>query len=303
MKIALPEVGGSPVLCLVIGESLISLESFARASSDVAALNTVLAAARSTEPALALALERGRISELVARAQSAALDELEAHLVHAEVFSPPVLHPEKIIAIGLNYLAHAMEGGGHIPKEPLFFAKLPTCITGSGKPVLAPTWAGRIDPEGELAVIIGKDGRYISKKAAMDHVLGYSIMNDVTARAMQGSDRKAGEPWLRSKSIDTFGPLGPYLVTKDEVPDPYCLDIVTTVNGEVRQKDNTGSLLFKVPELISHVSRYITLRAGDVIATGTPEGMKRAYPGDIMEITVTGLGTLRNNLVKDPASE
>jgi 5-oxopent-3-ene-1,2,5-tricarboxylate decarboxylase/2-hydroxyhepta-2,4-diene-1,7-dioate isomerase len=303
MKIALPEVGGSPLLCLVVGEALIDIESYARASSDALALDAVLAASGSAEMALTLALQRDSISGLLARVQSAGLDELEAHLIHAEVFYPPVLHPEKIIAIGLNYPAHAMEGGGYLPKEPLFFAKLPTCVTGSGKPILAPAWAGRIDPEGELAVIIGKEGRYISKEAAMDHVLGYSIINDVTARAMQGSDRRAGEPWLRSKSIDTFGPLGPYLVTKDEIPDPYSLDIVTTVNGEVRQKDNTRSLIFKVPELIAHVSRYIRLKAGDVIATGTPEGMKRAYPGDLIEITVAGLGTLRNRLMRDPRSE
>lgn len=308
MKLAHVMTESGPVLAVNVGEDLIDLAGYLRAASrrgardaERAAMFSVLDAARASgDPALCVALNREAFSGLVAGMGSAGRDALAPHLVkECRHYLPPVAHPEKIIAIGRNYLAHALEGSGGVPQEVLFFSKAPSCLVGSGEPILAPEWAGRIDPEGELAVIMGKSGRYIEKDRAMDYVLGYSIINDVTAREMQHHDIRAGEPWFRSKSFDTFGPLGPFLVTADEVPDPHSLDIKTLVGGEVRQSDNTRSLMFKIPDIIAHISRFVTLKPGDVIATGTPEGMKAVFPGDTVEITIAGLGTLTNKLVKE----
>ncbi len=305
MKLACVNVDSGPVLGVKIGEDLVDLAAFLRDRRDedaraVAALSIIDAGVRAGESALAVAQHPDAFSPLFAELETLAPGALEPFaLMGVETFLPPIAHPEKIIAIGRNYLAHALEGAGRVPKEVLFFSKSPSCLIGCGELIKAPAWAGRIDPEGELAVVIGKSGRYIEKDRAMEHVLGYSIMNDVTARQMQHDDMKAGEPWFRSKSFDTFGPLGPYLVTPDEVPDPHALDIRTVVNGEERQHDNTSSLMFRIPDIIAHVSRFVTLRTGDVIATGTPEGMKPVFPGDVVEITVAGLGTLTNQLVAE----
>ena len=302
MKIAHVITVSGPLLALKMGDDLVDIGAYLRARSTedpkaAVALLLLEEGMRLGEPALAVGLHRDEFSAALAGLLSGAF---QPYLVKGHVtYLPPVSRPEKIIAVGRNYLAHAKEGFGRVPKEVLFFCKAPSCLTGCGEEVRAPEWAGRIDPEGELAVVMGKSGRYITKDKAMDYVLGYSIMNDVTARDMQHDDMKAGEPWFRSKSFDTFGPMGPYLATTDDVPDPHSLDVRTLVNGEVRQSDNTSSLMFKIPDIIAHVSKFMTLKAGDVIATGTPEGMKPIFPGDTVEITITGLGTLTNRLVRE----
>lgn len=305
MKLARLMTDAGPVLAVKAGDSLVDLAAFLRhpkhaSAHGEGALDALRSAAASGEPAIDVALNGHVFAGVAERMAAAAPEDLKPFEVKQPVrFLPPVSHPEKIVAIGRNYLAHALEGQGSVPKEVLFFMKSPSCLIGAGETVLAPEWAGRIDPEGELAVVMGKSGRYIPKDRAMDYVLGYSIINDVTARDMQHSDMKAGEPWFRSKSIDTFGPMGPFLVTADEVPDPHSLDIKTLVNSGVRQSDNTRSLMFKIPDIIAHVSRFVTLKTGDVIATGTPEGMKPIFPGDIVEITIQGLGTLTNKLERE----
>jgi 2-keto-4-pentenoate hydratase/2-oxohepta-3-ene-1,7-dioic acid hydratase in catechol pathway len=305
MKLARVNTDSGPVLGVKIGENLVDLAAFLRDRGEedaraVAALSIIDAGNRAGEPALAVAQHPDAFSPQVAELDTLTPATLEPFVLKAvKTLLPPVAHPEKIIAIGRNYLSHALEGAGRVPKEVLFFCKSSSCLIGCGELIKAPAWAGRIDPEGELAVIVGKSGRYIEKGRAMEHVLGYSIMNDVTARQMQHDDMKAGEPWFRSKSFDTFGPLGPYLVTLDEVPDPHALDIRTAVNGEERQHDNTSNLMFKIPDIIAHVSRFVTLRPGDVIATGTPEGMRPIFPGDVVEITVAGLGALTNRLAAE----
>jgi 2-keto-4-pentenoate hydratase/2-oxohepta-3-ene-1,7-dioic acid hydratase in catechol pathway len=305
MKLARVKANSGSVLALKVGENLVDLAAFLRARRQkdaraVAALEILDAGSRAGEPALAVAQRCDAFAPHVGELEVLAPSAIEPYaLKDVDVFLPPVARPEKIVAIGRNYLAHALEGSGRVPKEVLFFSKSPSCLIGSGEDIRAPAWAGHIDPEGELAVIVGKNGRYVEKDRAMEHVLGYSIMNDVTARQMQRDDIKAGEPWFRSKSFDTFGPLGPYLVTADEVTDPHALDIKTVVNGEARQQDNTSSLMFRIPDIIAHVSRFVTLKTGDIIATGTPEGMRPVFPGDVVEITVSGLGTLRNRLVAE----
>jgi 5-oxopent-3-ene-1,2,5-tricarboxylate decarboxylase/2-hydroxyhepta-2,4-diene-1,7-dioate isomerase len=211
----------------------------------------------------------------------------------------PIQRPSKIIALGRNYMAHAVESGYHIPTEPVFFAKANSSVVGPDDPVVYKKFLTRVDPEAELAVIIGKQGASIPESEAASHIAGYTIFNDVTARDMQREDLKLSSPWLRSKGIDTFGPMGPWIVLPDEIHEPIELDIEMRVNGEVRQKDNTRSLMFKVPQLIAYISQYHTLFPGDLISTGTPEGMKPVAVGDIMEVYVQGIGVLRNPVVAE----
>jgi len=211
----------------------------------------------------------------------------------------PVERPSKIMALGRNYMAHALESGYHIPTEPVFFSKANSSVIGPEEPVVYKKFLTRVDPEGELAVIIGKKGANIPEEEAQSYVAGYTIMNDVTARDMQIQDLKLSSPWMRSKGIDTFGPMGPCVVLPDEIHEPIELDLETRVNGEVRQKDNTSSLMFKIPKLISYISSFHTLFPGDVISTGTPEGMKPVQVGDIMEVEIEGIGVLRNPVVAE----
>ena len=211
----------------------------------------------------------------------------------------PVKRPSKIAALGRNYMAHAVESGYHIPTEPVFFSKANSSVIGPEEPVVYKKFLTRVDPEGELAVIIGKEGANIPEEEAPSYIAGYTIMNDVTARDMQREDLKLSSPWMRSKGIDTFGPMGPCVVLPDEIHEPIELDIETRVNGEVRQKDNTRSLMFKVPKLISYISSFHTLFPGDVISTGTPEGMKPVQVGDIMEVEIEEIGILRNPVVAE----
>ncbi len=211
----------------------------------------------------------------------------------------PVARPSKIMALGRNYMAHALESGYHIPTEPVFFSKANSSVIGPDEPVIYKKFLTRVDPEGELAVIIGKEGANISEENAPSYIAGYTIMNDVTARDMQIQDLKQSSPWMRSKGIDTFGPMGPCIVLPDEIREPIELDLETRVNGEVRQKDNTSSLMFKIPKLIAYISSFHTLFPGDVISTGTPEGMKPVQVGDIMEVEIEGIGVLRNPVVAE----
>ncbi len=211
----------------------------------------------------------------------------------------PIKRPSKIIALGRNYMAHAVESGYHIPTEPVFFAKANSSVIGPDDPVVYKKFLTRVDPEAELAVIIGKQGASILESEAASYIAGYTIFNDVTARDMQREDLKLSSPWLRSKGIDTFGPMGPWIVLPDEIQEPMELDIEMRVNGEVRQKDNTRSLMFKVPQLIAYISQYHTLFPGDLISTGTPEGMKPVAVGDMMEVYVEGIGVLRNPVVAE----
>ena len=214
-------------------------------------------------------------------------------------FQLPISRPSKIIGLGRNYKAHARELKHDIPEEPLFFCKSPSALIPHQAQIVIPGWMNeRVDHEGELALIIGKECKNVSEKDAMAHIAGYAILNDVTARKMQQQDIANHMPWFRSKSIDTFCPLGPYLIPADEIPDPHKLNISLTVNGEERQKAKTSAMIFKIPKIISFISRFMTLNSGDIIATGTPEGVSPVKDGDVIEISITGLGTLHNTVVK-----
>ena len=205
---------------------------------------------------------------------------------------PPVM-PTKIWCVGKNYAGHAREINGELPEEPLIFMKPTSSIVGYGDPVRIPEWAGRIDYEGELAVVIGKRCRKISESDALSYVAGYSCFNDVTAREIQKSDVQ----WTRSKGFDTFAPFGPViLLTKQISADT---SITTKLNGRVVQQDKLNGMIFSVSRIISHISRFATLEPGDVIATGTPEGIGRVKPGDRVEVEIEGIGTLMNPFVSD----
>jgi len=203
---------------------------------------------------------------------------------------PPVM-PGKIVALALNYRSHAMEMGKPLPEEPLFFLKPSTAVVGCGDEVVIPSMSQRVDYEGELALVIGRKATNVPEDDALDYVLGYTCLNDVTARDLQKRDGL----FCRSKGFDTFAPLGPWIETD---LDPGVVNIITRVNGEVRQQGNTSDLIFKVPKLINFISRVMTLEPGDIISTGTPSGVGELQDGDTVEVTVEGVGTLVNRVVK-----
>ncbi len=206
-------------------------------------------------------------------------------------FLPPV-KPEKIVCVGLNYIDHAKELGMEIPDEPVIFLKPPSSIVGDGDAVVIPTLPkrlSRVDYEGELAVVISKKCKNVSKDDFEDFVLGYCCFNDVTARDVQKKDGQ----WTRAKSFDTFAPIGPYVVKVD----PSDLEIKTKLNGKVVQKSRTSNLIFGVGELLEFISGIMTLKRGDVIATGTPAGVGAVKRGDVVEVEIEGIGTLRNKFV------
>lgn len=199
--------------------------------------------------------------------------------------------PTKIVAVGLNYLSHAEEVGASVPPEPLFFLKPPSAVLAHGEAIIYPTGlSNRVDYEGELAVVIGRSARGVSPSTALDHVLGYTCANDVTARDLQ---RRDGQ-WSRAKGFDTFCPLGPVISTD---LDPCDLAIRTRLNGKVRQESSTKEMIFPVEELISHVSAVMTLEPGDVLLTGTPAGVGELKPGDRVEVEIEGIGTLANSVI------
>lgn len=215
---------------------------------------------------------------------------------------PPVLHPEKIICIGLNYRDHCEEGGKEIPKSPVVFAKFSTAITGHNGSVVKPPATKKLDFEAELAFVIGKEGRWIARKDWREYVAGFTIVNDISARDIQFSDGQ----WIRAKSFDTFAPVGPYLVTIDEIKNPHNLDISLTLNGKVMQDSNTKNLIFNVPYLVSFLSKVVTLKPGDIVSTGTPPGVGvfRNPPvllkhNDVMEATIEKIGTLKNRVINE----
>lgn len=217
---------------------------------------------------------------------------------------PPVGGVGKLVAIGLNYADHAKEAGQPIPKEPVVFLKPTGCIIGANDTVVLPKGAKKGDWEVELAVVIGRKAKYVSRKAALDYVAGYAIANDVSERAYQ--IERGGGQWTKGKACDTFAPLGPWLVTRDEVKNPQRLDLWCEVNGKRMQSGNTRTMIFAVDYLVSYLSQFMTLDAGDVIITGTPPGVglgmkppKFLKPGDVMRLGISGLGEQCQDVRRD----
>lgn len=298
----------SPRLGAVVGEQIVDLRRADEASPPEAAVapdwaTDSISFLNAGEPAIA-ALSRvlesvDRMGANAARAAGITIDERSVALL------PPVPRPPKIICVARNYGKHAEEAGRPISEIPIIFARFAKTLVAQGANVVVPRVSHQLDWEGELAIIIGKPGRYISRNDAMNHVAAYSIFNDVTVRDYQFrvSQYTAGKNFAHS------GPFGPYLVLRDEVPDPHALQITTRLNGEVVQSGNTSEMLFDIPTIIEHISEFIDLEVGDVIPMGTPAGVgfTRNPPrflkrGDVIAVEVEKLGVLSNPVVDEDSS-
>ena len=213
------------------------------------------------------------------------------------------IFPSKIICLGRNYLDHIKETNAPVPIEPVFFVKTVNTLVTDNQPIIYPRILyedeelNRVDHEVELAFIISRKCKNILADLAYDYIQGYTLFLDMTARKMQIRDRNIKLPWYRSKNFDTFGPIGPKIVPCSEIEDPHNLVIELKVNGQVRQSSNTEHMLFKIPEMLEYISKYITLQEGDIIATGTPSGIESVSPGDIIEATLEKIGIITHEVV------
>jgi acylpyruvate hydrolase len=232
-------------------------------------------------------------------AKAKAADGLE---LPAVTLKAPVPQPGKIICIGLNYRDHAAESNMAIPDYPTIFSKYANSVIGAGEPIVIPRVTDKVDYEGELAFVIGQRARHVSEEQALACVAGYMGFNDVSARDFQMRTSQ----WMIGKTFDTFAPMGPALVTADDISDPHNLDIRVTIDGELLQSSNTRNLIFPIPNLVAYLSQVMTLEPGDVVATGTPSGVGFArnpprflQPGDVVRVEIEGLGTLVNPVVAE----
>jgi 2-keto-4-pentenoate hydratase/2-oxohepta-3-ene-1,7-dioic acid hydratase in catechol pathway len=220
-----------------------------------------------------------------------AIKETHRHYRISDVRLLPPCLPSKVVAMGVNYRGHAKEMNDNPPDEPLIFIKPPSSVIGPEDKIIYPTSSKRVDYEGEIGVVIKSPTRQVSKEEAGQHILGYTCVNDVTARDLQAKDKQ----WTRAKSFDTFCPIGPCIETN---LFPFSLKLETYLNGKLKQQAHAGQLIFPVDELVSFISHIMTLLPGDVIATGTPEGVGPMQPGDTVEVKIEGIGTLRNYIAR-----
>jgi 2-keto-4-pentenoate hydratase/2-oxohepta-3-ene-1,7-dioic acid hydratase in catechol pathway len=213
------------------------------------------------------------------------------------------INPTKILCIGRNYLDHIKETNAPVPTEPVFFVKTLNTLVTDNEPIIYPKILyesekyNRVDHEVELAFIVSQTCKNVSADEAIDYVQGYTIFLDMTARIMQKSDRNINLPWYRSKNFDTFGPIGPRIVACSEISDPHNLLIQLDVNGETRQLSNTKHLLFKIPQMLEYLSKFVTLKRGDIVATGTPSGISPIQPGDVLEASIEKIGTIKHEVI------
>jgi len=244
------------------------------------------------------------------KSESKIIESVPGRALSDVALRSPILNPEKILLLAVNYLSHSKEKKSEPPREPYLFTKFRNTLIGSGEPILIPHNSNRVDWEVELAVVIGRAGKNIAKQDAMNYVAGYAVSNDVSFRDLQYSTRlpdgktMLGMNWVKGKGLDSSFPLGPWIITRDEIPDPHELGISLSVNGNVKQKSNTAEMIFKIDSTIEYASAGMTLKAGDVISTGTPEGVA-AYTdgsylrdGDVVEATIERIGVLRNPVRK-----
>jgi 2-keto-4-pentenoate hydratase/2-oxohepta-3-ene-1,7-dioic acid hydratase in catechol pathway len=278
---------------------------------DVAVALSVVPAVLSVPTTVHEAIEGGApaieaLHQYVKLALLAPSDKKKTYLLEesALTIGPCVTHPNKIICVGLNYRKHAEETNAAIPEYPILFNKFNNTLTGHNHEVPLPKVSQKVDYEAELVIVIGKAAKYISKEDALSHVFGYCNVNDLSARDLQLRTQQ----WLLGKSCDKFSPLGPYLVTADEVGNPNNLGIKCIVNGEVRQNSNTSDMIFHCDEIVSYISQHMTLVPGDIILTGTPQGVVLGYPvdkqvwlkdGDQVTIQIEKLGSLTNTMVAE----
>ena len=237
-----------------------------------------------------------------ARIESWVESSTAAYPLNSVTLLAPIPRPPKLICVGLNYRDHALESKMEIPKVPTIFSKFPSAVIGPGEPIVLPKNSTQPDYEAEFAFVIGRGGRHIPAERWQAHVFGYTVINDVSARDFQ----MATTQWLMGKTFDTFAPMGPHIVSADEITDPHALDISLSINGEVLQHSNTRELIFKIPELVAYLSSVVTLEPGDVVSTGTPAGVGVARKpqrflraGDDVVVRVESIGELRNPVVAE----
>lgn len=253
---------------------------------------------RSVREIIASPAHLATVAEIAQRPHALGVPESSARLC------APIPDPQKIVCVGLNYKDHAIESKMPIPKEPVLFNKFPSALIGHGEAIVLPKVSTKVDYEAELVIVVGKKGRHISEAQAMDYVAGYCVGHDVSARDWQLE--KDGKQWMIGKTFDTFAPVGPVLVTKDEIPDPHRLGIHFRLNGKTMQSSNTEQMIFSVAQIISYISIVFTLEPGDLIFTGTPPGIGHALnppvylkAGDVAEVEIEKLGILRNPVVAE----
>lgn len=292
MRLITYQTNQQTYLGALLGEQVLDLSAIQQAATGESAFPAdMIALLNEGEAGLA------RVASLIDWAESRPTD---FRLPLGEVrLLPPVVRPGKVVALGRNYAAHAKEGGAEPPDYPMLFHKTAGSLLGAGGTIIIPPVTNEVDYEGELAIIIGRACKQVSPAQALDYVAGYTIANDVSARDLQ---RRTSQ-FTAGKMLDTFGPLGPALVTRDEVPDPGNLSIRTTLNGQVMQDDTTANMIFDVPFTISYISQIATLEVGDVILTGTPEGVGFArkppvymQDGDVISVEIERLGVLTNGV-------
>jgi 2-keto-4-pentenoate hydratase/2-oxohepta-3-ene-1,7-dioic acid hydratase in catechol pathway len=243
-----------------------------------------------------------RMEEVVARMESIPAGgdlkaEGQVRPLREVTLLAPIPRPPKIVALGRNYAAHAREMGNVPSEEPPIFFKPPSSAIGPGEPILLPPESEEVHHEIEIGVVIAARGVRVPADRAYELVGGYMVLNDVTARDIQRQDIRRSQPFDRAKSFDTFCPMGPFVVTKESLPDPERLRLVLRVNGEVRQDASTADMILSIPRTIAYITRYMSLEPGDVIATGTPEGVGPLRAGDVVEAEIEGIGVLRNPVV------
>jgi len=258
-----------------------------------------LHATRPDLPSSVRELLAGGSTMLRSAAEAAARPDAARHSAASVKLLAPIPDPPKVICIGLNYRDHAAESGAPIPKEPVLFSKFATAILGPGEPIRLPSVSREVDYEAELVLVVGKKGRHLSAASALDHLAGCTIGHDVSARDWQL--KKDGRQWMAGKTFDTFAPIGPILMTMDELGDPHNLSIRLRLNGQVMQDSNTRMMIFRAADLLAYISQIVTLQPGDLIFTGTPSGVgfTRKPPiflkdGDVVEVEIEKLGVLRN---------
>jgi 2-keto-4-pentenoate hydratase/2-oxohepta-3-ene-1,7-dioic acid hydratase in catechol pathway len=285
MRLATVRTWAGPRAAVLVGDHLV----------DVHAVDP------GVPPSVRQILEGGPATLLAAQQAAQRSEAFKISVADAQ-FVAPVNDPHKIICIGLNYKDHAAESGVPIPKDPVVFGKYANALIGHGESIVVPPVSSEVDYEAELVAVIGRRGRNIPAAAALEYVAGYTVGHDVSARDWQL--KKDGRQWMAGKTFDTFAPMGPYLVTADEVPDPQNLRIALRLNGQTMQDSSTKQLIFSIQELVAYLSLVMTLEPGDVIFTGTPPGvgMARKPPvflkaGDVCEVEIEGLGVLKNPVV------
>ncbi len=300
-----------------LDEQVIDLNRAYRAAAQQAETPDEWAVADARVPTDMIGLLTGGAASLAAAQQAIAFVQRQLESDHSGALRaqgilyalddvtllPPVVRPGKVICLGLNYRAHAAESGMAVPQYPVLFHKVAGSLVGHNQPIVIPRSSSQVDYEAELAIIIGRRGKYIDEREALDYIAGYTIANDVSARDLQFRTSQ----WTSGKMLDTFGPLGPALVTRDDVPEPQKLAIKTILNGQVMQDGNTADMIFPIPFIVSYISQIATLEPGDVIMTGTPPGIGNArtppvfmQPGDTVTIEIEGLGKLTNPVIAEP---